>query len=349
MTGQREALRLAHQYESAARKKLTKKKARQILADIYESLNGQPLPAESIEDFIKRWKSEQKDKVAPGTYRKYADECSRFIAHLGDKAKSDMDTINRADITSFQASVAKSLSVGTANTALKILRVLLNEAVRQHLIDENPATEVKTISRRNEESIRRPFTLDEIRLLLKLADKEWHGVILWGYYSGQRLQDIVTATWRSVDQKTKSWTFVTKKTHRKMTLPLAAPLLKYLNSLKRKPGQIWIFPKLASSVQRTGRVGEASNQFHELLVRAKLLSPRTKQGTGKGRSSKRQQNELSFHCLRHTANSLLKKAGNPDSVVMAFVGHDSDATSKKYTHIETASLIKALRSLPQLS
>jgi integrase len=89
-------------------------------------------------------------------------------------------------------------------------------------------------------------------LLLKLADKEWHGVILWGYYSGQRLQDIVTATWRSVDQKTKSWTFVTKKTHRKMTLPLAAPLLKYLNSLKRKPGQIWIFPKLASSVQRTG-------------------------------------------------------------------------------------------------
>jgi integrase len=164
------------------------------------------------------------------------------------------------------------------------------------------------------------------------------------------LQDIATTTWRAVDLKAKKWALTTIKTHQQKVLPLADPLLKYLNSLKSKRDpKSAVFPTLAASVKKTDRVGHVSNEFHDLLVKAKFLAPRSKRSTGKGRSARRQQNELSFHCLRHTNNSLLKKAGVPESVVMAFVGHESPEISRQYTHVEEESLAKAVKSLPDIS
>ena len=99
---------------------------------------------------------------------------------------------------------------------------------------------------------------------------------------------------------------------------------------------------------QNGRVGTLSNQFADLLVAAGLRPPQTRQSRGTGRSSRRAGLELSFHCLRHTAVSLLKDAGVPDSVVMALVGHGSVAMSHRYTHVGTESLARAVQSLPEV-
>ena len=72
-----------------------------------------------------------------------------------------------------------------------------------------------------------------------------------------------------------------------------------------------------------------------------LMPARTHRKTGDGRSVKRAQNEISFHCLRHTATSLLKNAGVSDAVAQEFIGHDSPEISRNYTHIETSALRKA--------
>ena len=62
----------------------------------------------------------------------------------------------------------------------------------------------------------------------------------------------------------------------------------------------------------------------------------------------REQNELSFHSLRHTATTLLKSAGVSDAVTREFIGHDSAAVSKGYTHIPTDILKKAAAKLPNI-
>ena len=85
-------------------------------------------------------------------------------------------------------------------------------------------------------------------------------------------------------------------------------------------------PKAFEILQaQNGRVGTLSNQFSELLVDAGLREPRNHKSRNIGRSGKRGGLELSFHSLRHTAVSLLKDAGVPDSVVQALVGHESAA------------------------
>lgn len=57
--------------------------------------------------------------------------------------------------------------------------------------------------------------------------------------------------------------------------------------------------------------------------------------TGKGRNSKRNQQELSFHCLGHTTTRLMKNAGVRNAVAMDIIGHESEAISKNYPHIDT--------------
>lgn len=66
---------------------------------------------------------------------------------------------------------------------------------------------------------------------------------------------------------------------------------------------------------------------------------------GNGRSSRRRQSEITFHSLRHTATSLLKRAGVSNAMAMDLIGHDSEAVSRNYTHIDDATKRKALNKL----
>lgn len=101
-------------------------------------------------------------------------------------------------------------------------------------------------------------------------------------------------------------------------------------------------------IAKHGRSGMLSNQFAEILAEAGLNPPRTHgaKEDGKGRSAKRQQSELSFHALRHTAVSLLKTAGVSDAVARDIAGHESAAVSARYTHIEAAVKRDALAKSP---
>ena len=66
------------------------------------------------------------------------------------------------------------------------------------------------------------------------------------------------------------------------------------------------------------------------------------------RSAKRSTGELSFHCLRHTATSLLKNAGISPAIVQDIIGHDSAAVSAHYTHIEADAKRNALNAMPNV-
>jgi integrase len=70
--------------------------------------------------------------------------------------------------------------------------------------------------------------------------------------------------------------------------------------------------------------------------------------TGTGRNGARTLNPLSFHSLRHTAISLLKNAGVSEIVARDIIGHDSEAVSRNYTHVDEDIKRKAVAGLPDL-
>ena len=75
------------------------------------------------------------------------------------------------DVASIRDHLARELSRGSANMAVKILRICLGAAIRRGLLTSNPATAVDTLKKR-EESKRRPFGVTEVKRVLTACHDE---------------------------------------------------------------------------------------------------------------------------------------------------------------------------------
>jgi integrase len=289
--------------------------------------SGQTLPGSKAGEYFTGWLKQQWTTWAPGTAKSYKSKLDAFVKHLGPRAERSISAITANDIRSFIAVVAERSSPKTANNTLAVLKIAFTAASKAGVIDKSPAAMVDRMkAARNE---RRAFTMDELRKILGLATEEWRTMILTGLYTGLRLGDCAGLRWTNVDIERAELTVTTQKTGKTVILPLAKPLLKHILTLPMGDDpRAFLCPGLADQ-----HMARLSSQFHDMLVDAGLLKAytRTQGGT---HSDTRKQNQISFHCLRHTATSLLKNAGVSNAVTMDLIGHTSEAVSMNYTHIE---------------
>jgi integrase len=162
------------------------------------------------------------------------------------------------------------------------------------------------------------------------------------------LGDIARLTWRAVDFENDHLAFTTGKTGRRIILPLAKPLRFYLETIPSSDDpNAPIFPHAS----KAKTVGHLSNGFRSILEEAGLVEARKANhaSVGKGRATKREVSELSFHSLRHSAVTFLKSSGASDVLAREIVGHDSAAISRSYTHLATEDLRPAIDNLPDIT
>ena len=311
----KQALEICRAWHKAALKarngKLSVDAAREVIArgvsDVFTVANVESLASHTIKSWCETWLQAKAIEAEESTHDRYKRIVERFTEFLGAKAGRDLSTLQANDISRFRDREAKERAHATANLSLKVLRVCFGEAVRQGLLTINPAVRVKLL-KSTKETTRRAFTLSEIKRILKACgdDTEWRGLVLFGLYLGQRLGDLAKLTWRAVNLESSEIAFTTRKTGRRMVLPLVQPLPDYLASVSASDNpNAYIFPRAASAT----RTGTLSNQFREILVAAGLVEPRGHEATGKGRSQARETSEISFHSLRHSAVTMLKASG----------------------------------------
>jgi integrase len=321
--------------------------ARKVIADIFAVSNHDALQSSTIQDYCDAWLKRKDLEAGEKTHVRYAGIIENFLTFLGPRANKDLAHLRAKDIGAFRDSLARRLTPGSANISLKVVRSALAQARRDGLVDVNEAERV-TLLKNVHVSRRRPFTVPEVKCLLTAAHQEWRGMILTGVYTGLRLSDIARLTWANVDLQTKEISIVTGKTGRRQILPLAKTLLSHLKSLTNSGLDSPLFPDAYAARQRSQYGGTLSNQFYNILVAAGLAERRTHEGAGKGRDAKRDMGVLSFHCLRHTATSLLKNAGVSDAVARDIIGHESPAISANYTKIDTKTKRAALNKIPDV-
>jgi integrase len=351
----KQALEICRAWHKAALKarngKLSVDAAREVIAqgvsDVFTAANIESLPSASIASWCETWLQAKAIEAGQSTHDRYKRIAQHFTEFLGAKSKRDLSTLQASDVARFRDREAKERARATANLSLKVLRVCLGEAVRQGLLTVNPAVRVKLL-KGAAESKRRAFTLSEIKRILKACgdNVEWRGLVLFGLYLGQRLGDLAKLTWRAVNLESGEIAFTTRKTGRRIVLPLVQPLGDYLASLPASDdANAFIFPN-AANAKRTSTL---SNQFREILVDAGLVEPRGHEATGKGRSQARETSEISFHSLRHSAVTMLKASGLSDVFAREIVGHESAAISRQYTHLTTDDLRNAMQRLPDVT
>jgi integrase len=327
--------------------KLTAERARRVIENAVKEIvesSGERLPTYATGDFVRSWLRQKEGEIGESTFKSYDAMTRSFLEFLGARQKNPLTTVTVKDIREFRDHLAVKVSSGTVNNNLKMLRLVFEDALRETAIERNPAKLVKNLDRSDKHE-RRAFTEEEIKKLLGVADTDWRTMILGGLYTGLRLSDISNMTWETLDLPRQELTIATQKTGRTVDIAIAKPLLRHLETLPTGDD-----PKAPLCPSLSGKpAGQVSNLFFSVMTEAGLVAPRDHSGTGKGIRGRRHQNELSFHCLRHTATTWLKNSGATDAVTRDIIGHDSASVSKVYTHISSEAKRQALDAMPDVT
>ena len=339
----REAQKIADKYEEEFHRHKSAGQVRKALAEIYTELTEVDVSTVTVEKFLNSWLDAKEGEVKDSTIRFYRGKIAGFLRWLGKDKDRGVETITADDFIKYRKERQKLEAEATTNHALKTLRMAFHVARKRGLVAENPLEDIKPL--RTPPTNRRPITIEEVSKLLEIADDEWRSMILFGFYTGQRLGDLATLKWSQIDLNAKEIRFFTRKTGRAMHCPIPARLYEHLLAIGRK-GEA-VHPRANRIVETQGKSSMLSRQFYELMAKAGIVPPR-KHRKLKQKGRIKNMSPVSFHSLRHTATSLLKNAGVSASVVEEIIGHDSSEINRIYTHIDQSTLLQATEQLPRI-
>jgi integrase len=134
--------------------------------------------------------------------------------------------------------------------------------------------------------------------------------------TGSRKSETLSARWTDFDLERGTWTKPALQTKQKKThaVPLSAPALDLLRTLKATSASDWCFPN-----------GQGSHRHHI----AKFWE-RIRKAAGLA--------DLRIHDLRHTYASHLVSGGVPLHLVGGLLGHARSRTTERYAHLADEAL-----------
>jgi integrase len=322
---------------------LDQARIREIVLETVERVTGKRTDSPTVSEWLERWIRAEKDAVAPGTMTRYEQIIRDFLSSIGTQAHAPLEALSTDTILEFKEQwLSGGRSPRTVNQTIKILKRPFKIALEQGLVDRNPVAAVRPIRTRGAK--KDVFSPEQIQRLFEVAQGDWKGLILSGYFTGGRLVDLAKLTWDDVDLSEKTITFVQKKTGASVQMPIHQDLYEYLLELPRsdrrkKP----VFPKLFDK-PGAGKSG-LSMSFKRLMERAGIDDGVARKKDGKlGRNVSR----LSFHSLRHSFNSAMANADVPSEIRQKLTGHASQDMNKHYTHLELETVRRAVESIARL-
>jgi len=345
-TSKSRALEMARTWEKASEEarglRLTEARAREVISELMRSVGGESLTVFTVEQWFGHFVKQKKKSRAGATAKRHAQMMREFMAFLGPRAKLNIAAITSRDIASFRDKRhSLGLAPATVNLEVVILSSAFNSAWKQGHVSVNPCLAIEPL--KNKPKRKGVFSPEQVAALLKAADGDWRGLILVGFYTGQRLADCSNLRWRDVDlvSDIKTIRFQVRKTGAEIIAVVHPALEDYLLSLPTaKSDDEYIFPTLAERASST-----LSTQFVELLAQANIERGLIRERTTK---SSRSVSALSFHSLRHSFSSILANAGISEERRMALVGHTTRDMHQKYTHHELERLRDAISVLPRI-
>ena len=350
------AVRMAEEAEEASRKLANpqlEKIDRQIHAHQFSQkimgIHGQTLPQPTMTplyELIGRWLESKQLCRAHKTFVRYKQIAKDFTTFIGAvKVKYPPSYIQPQDIQDFIFHCSKKGdSKSSCAVKVKILRNLFNMGRRQGMNPNNPAEAIETPS--GVRMTREPFTVEELKAILAVANNDWKAMTLLGAYAAMRLKDAASLTWRNVDLEQKIITYLPLKKARqpnatKVRFPIHPRLLDGLLQIpvdSRSPDAP-IFPNLIN-LPTSGKTG-LSGRFLSLLQKARIDTMPTK------RPGSRMFQAKTYHSLRHTCVSLMANSGVSQELRKELAGHSSDV-HRTYTHHSPSSLRGAVEAMPSV-
>jgi integrase len=212
---------------------ITEAQLRKVLSSTLQRVTGKAIHAPTIAEWLNDWIKAREGTAAPSTLRKYRQVVGDFLRHLERRADSKLEAITPADFVSFRDFLLEGgRTPQTVNQLVrKVLAAPFTLAVKLGQIPANPLVAIAPL--RTIAAQKGVFTSEQVAALVAAAEGDWKGVILAGYYTGARLQDVTNLQWSSVDLDQRMITFRAQKTGTKILVTIHSDLEDYLRPLAR--------------------------------------------------------------------------------------------------------------------
>ena len=224
---------------------------------------------DTLDAYRKQWLAECRD-LSPMTLKKYKGVLDDFYVFVNATETAPLlRDIQQDTVAEFIRAKRQKISVGSTMLARKILAVFFGYCVDNRALQFSPVPSTKSLKleRGNGKSVRRAFTLKEVKLLYKKApDDFWRYMVMAGYFTGQRMGDLITLPWASVDFRENQIRLTSRKTGVAVTVPLSGELAALLRALREKADNVKpsdpIWPEQAARYLQFG-AGMFSNEFYD--------------------------------------------------------------------------------------
>lgn len=276
--------------------------------------------SDSFYDFYERQISLFTDKLAAGSIHNYNIQLRKLKEY---KPVLTFDEINPDFITAYEGYLKRQRQ-NNKNTVIKsltIIKSILNKAVDQGIIKENPF-KVHKLGRI--EGDRQFLVEDELTKLeslyysneLKTSKQNVLRYFLFCCYTGLRYQDIKKLRFRDI-QDGQYLYFRMVKTKEFVRIPLIEKAKMFI-------------PERGFDNQTVFKVytDQPTNRYLKEIMKVAKISK-----------------QISFHCSRHTFATWAKSNDVPYDVISIILGHTDIKTTKIYTRYELEYLTKQMNKL----
>ena len=273
--------------------------------------------SDSFYDFYQNQIDLLRNKLAPGTIKCYVSQLVKMQEFRKDLTFDDIDM---DFITAYEGYI-KRYKENNKNTVVKsitFIKLILNRAVAQGIIKENPIKDYKLHSITGD---RQFLSIDELTRLEQLyfenkLPPNRNNVLryfLFSCYTGLRYQDIKKLQFQDI-QEGKYISIQMIKTKEFVTIPLIE---------KAKD----LIPKEGFNNQTVFKVmtAQPTNRYLKEIIKTIKITKK-----------------ISFHCARHTFATLSRSKGIDYDVISKVLGHTDIKTTKIYTKYEREYLSKEM-------
>jgi len=147
-------------------------------------------------NFLDKVMQEKRETLKVSSIESYSNAYKRIIAFFEDKAINRFKPI---EIKEFQDKVAKNLSRSYINAMRTLLREAFDLAVLSEIINVNPVVAVRPPKFVKVKKKQKPFTLDEIDLILENSQGHVRNFLGISFFTGMRSGEILALTWDDID------------------------------------------------------------------------------------------------------------------------------------------------------
>ena len=274
---------------------------------------------------FEQWATQYKEIEEVRQLRSYRERCQRIDQVLTPFfGKKLLPEISVKDVEDFRKVRSVGRAQATVNVDHNIFKHILKHAMKRDLVMRNVACLVAAPKPKNERD--RVLEPSEWKRLYGTAPAWFQPILLTGYHTGMRLEEILTLTWDRVDLE-KRRIFLPgnlTKTGQDRDVPMTPTLLRELQRLRDKEGvrriQGFVFTKDGKKINHSYRVVQRICEEQQI-------------------------EDFVFHDLRHCAVTNLADAGVDTETIMEIVGHSSVEMFLRYRKVRAEKLDAAMKRL----